>query len=59
MCIRDRAETERQAGVLHARLHFARIDDVLAGGLHEYLTDFMDRIYELGDGISQDFLIPA
>ena len=53
------AETERQAGVLHARLHFARIDDVLAGGLHEYLTDFMDRIYELGDGISQDFLIPA
>jgi len=53
------AETERQAGVLHARLHFGRIDDVLAGGLHEYLTDFMDRIYELGDGISRDFLVPA
>jgi len=53
------AETERQAGVLHARLHFARIEDVLAGGLHEYLTDFMDRIYELGEGISRDFLIPA
>ncbi len=53
------AETERQAGVLHARLHFARIDDVLTSGLHEYLTDFMDRIYELGDGISRDFLVPA
>ena len=53
------AETQRQAGVLHARLHFARIDDVLAGGLHEYLTDFMDRIYELGDGINRDFLIAA
>ncbi|WP_300328952.1 alpha-E domain-containing protein [Accumulibacter sp.] len=53
------AETERQAGVLHARLHFARIDDVLAGGLHAYLSDFMDRIYDLGDGISRDFLVAA
>lgn len=53
------AETERRAGVLHARLHFARIEDVLADGLHGYLTDFMDRIYELGDGISQSFLMPA
>ena len=53
------AETERQAGVLHARLHFARIDDVLAGGLHAYLADFMDRIYHLGDGISRDFLVAA
>ncbi|MBE2257652.1 MAG: alpha-E domain-containing protein [Rhodobacteraceae bacterium] len=53
------AETQRRAGVLHAGLHFARIDDVFAGGLHEYLTDFMDRIYELGEGISQDFLVPG
>jgi len=53
------AETQRQAGVLHAKLHFGRIEDVLAGGLHEYLTDFMDRIYEIGDGISHDFLVPA
>ena len=52
-------ETERQAGVLPSRLHFGRIDDILASGLHEYLTDFMDRIYELGDGISRDFLVPA
>ena len=52
------AETQRKAGVLHAKLHFGRIEDVFAGGLHEYLTDFMDRIYELGDGISQDFLLP-
>ncbi|EXI78434.1 MAG: hypothetical protein AW10_03041 [Candidatus Accumulibacter appositus] len=52
-------ETQRKAGMLHAKLHFARIEDVLAGGLHEYLTDFMDRIYEIGDGISHDFLVPA
>ncbi|WP_374681131.1 alpha-E domain-containing protein [Accumulibacter sp.] len=53
------AETQRKAGLLHAKLHFARIDDVLAGGLHEFLTDFMDCIYEIGAGISHDFLLPA
>lgn len=53
------AETGRRAGMLHAQLHYARIDDVLAGGLHEYLTDFMDRIYDLGEGIGRDFLVPA
>ena len=53
------AETERLAGILHAHVHYARIDDILKDGLHEYLTDFMDRIYELGDGIGRDFLVPA
>ena len=53
------AETVRRAGMLHAQLHYARIDDVLEGGLHEYLTDFMERIFELGEGISRDFLVPA
>ena len=53
------AETERRAGMLHAHVHFTRIDDVLAQGLHAYLADIMDRIYELGDGISHDFLVPA
>ena len=52
-------ETERLAGILHAHVHYARIDDILKHGLHEYLTDFMDRIYELGDGIGRDFLVPA
>lgn len=52
-------ETERLAGMLHAHIHYARIDDILKQGLHEYLTDFMDRIYELGEGIARDFLVPA
>ncbi len=51
-------ETARQAGLLHAQLHYGRIEDILAQGLHEWLTDFMDRIYLIGDGISKDFLIP-
>mgnify|MGYP003610471176 FL=1 len=52
------AETERRAGMLFSQIHYARIDDILAKGLHEFLTDFMDRIYKLGDGIRQDFLMP-
>ncbi|MGE5470761.1 MAG: alpha-E domain-containing protein [Bacteroidota bacterium] len=51
-------ETQRQAGLLHAKLHYARVGDILEQGLHEWLTDFMDHIYILGDGISQDFLVP-
>ena len=55
---RQSGETQRQAGLLHAQLHYARIEDILERGLHEYLTDFMDRIYMLGDGVSKNFLVP-
>ena len=51
-------ETQRHAGMLHAQLHYARVEDILEQGLHEWLTDFMDRIYLLGNGISKDFLVP-
>jgi uncharacterized alpha-E superfamily protein len=56
---RQYSETLRRAGLLHSRLHYGRIDDVLEDGLHEYLTEFMDDIYDLGNRISQDFLVPA
>ena len=52
------SETERLAGLLHSQIHYARIDDILAENLHQYLVDFMDRIYELGNGIRRDFLVP-
>lgn len=55
---RQSGETSRLAGLLHAQLHYGRIEDILEQGLHEWLTDFMDRIYLIGDGISKDFLVP-
>ena len=55
---RQSGETQRQAGLLHAQLHYARVEEILEHGLHEWLTDFMDGIYLLGDGISRDFLVP-
>ncbi|WEF34538.1 alpha-E domain-containing protein [Pseudoduganella chitinolytica] len=52
------SETERLAGQLHAELRFGRIDDILARGLHDTLTQFLQRIYELGNRVSRDFLVP-
>jgi uncharacterized alpha-E superfamily protein len=52
------AETERRAGVLHGQLHYGRIDDILAYGLHRYLSEFLERINDLGERISRDFLVP-
>ena len=52
------ADTERMAGKIHSELKFARIDDILEAGLHDTLTEFMERIFELGNRISRDFLVP-
>ena len=52
-------ETQRRAGKLRADLQFGRIDEILATGLHAYLTQFLDRVNDLGAHISREFLIPA
>ena len=53
------SETQRRAGKLRADLQFARIDEILATGLHAFLTQFLDRVNELGALISREFLVPA
>ncbi len=50
--------TLRSAGKLRADLQFGQIDEILATGLHAYLTQFLDRINSLGAKISRDFLVP-
>ena len=52
-------ETQRRAGKLRADLQYGRIDEILANGLHAFLTQFLDRVNELGVRISQDFLVPS
>jgi len=49
----------RSAGKLRADLQFASIDEILANGLHAFLTRFLDRINVIGMDISQEFLIPS
>jgi uncharacterized alpha-E superfamily protein len=51
-------ETERRAGLLRAEVAYGRIGDILAQGLHAYLTSFLERINDLGGRISDDFLVP-
>ena len=53
------SETLRRAGKLRADLKWGHIDEILATGLHAFLTQFLDRVNELGVRISRDFLIPA
>ena len=53
------SETHRRAGKLRAELKYGRIDEILATGLHAYLTQFLDRVNDLGLHISRDFLVPS
>jgi uncharacterized alpha-E superfamily protein len=53
------ADTQRRAGRLMADLQYGRIDEILSTGLHAYLTQFLDRVGDLGAGISRDFLVAA
>ena len=50
-------ETIRRAGKLRAELQYGVISEILANGLHAFLTQFLDRVNDLGMGISRDFLI--
>jgi uncharacterized alpha-E superfamily protein len=52
-------DTLRLAGRLDADLQYGRIDEILATGLHAYLTQFLERVNSLGAGISRDFLVPV
>jgi uncharacterized alpha-E superfamily protein len=54
----ESVETRRRAGRLRSDVQFGRIDEILATGLHAYLTQFLDRINDIGVGISRDFLVP-
>ena len=51
-------DTLRLAGRLDADLQYGRIDEILATGLHAYLTQFLERVNALGLGIGRDFLVP-
>ncbi|PQA83025.1 hypothetical protein C5F52_09890 [Limnohabitans sp. TS-CS-82] len=55
----DRAiDSYRRAGKLRAEMEFGRIEEILANGLHAYLTQFLDRVNEIGASISREFLVP-
>ncbi|MFY8102803.1 MAG: alpha-E domain-containing protein [Ramlibacter sp.] len=54
----ESSDTLRHAGRLRAELQYGSIEEILATGLHAFLTQFLDRVNALGGRISRDFLVP-
>jgi uncharacterized alpha-E superfamily protein len=52
-------ELLRRCGMLHGELRYGSIEDIFAYGLHEYLSEFLERIYELGDLINKTYFWSA
>jgi uncharacterized alpha-E superfamily protein len=52
-------QSTRLAQEMQARLRFGSIAEVFEQGLHEFLTEYVDLIVELGRAITRDFLHPA
>ncbi|MCK9284578.1 MAG: alpha-E domain-containing protein [Rhodocyclaceae bacterium] len=52
-------ELLRQSGLLYSELRYGRIEDIIAQGLHEYLTRCLSRIYGLGDLVNSTYFWPA
>ena len=51
-----RGECHRLAGEMYAKLRYGRIESIFQAGLHEFLTDFIDRSSVLGSEISSLYL---
>jgi uncharacterized alpha-E superfamily protein len=48
---------KRLAAVLQARLVHGDIEEIFQGGLHEYLTDFLTDVNELGQRVQRAYLV--
>lgn len=51
-----RGECHRLAGAIHARLRYGRIENILEGGLHDFLTGIIDQNITLGQEIARLYL---
>ena len=48
-------ELARRCGLLNAELRFGTVEGIFDVGLHEYLNEFLARIYELGDLVNTTY----
>lgn len=51
-----RGEAHRLAGAIAAQLRFGRIADIFQAGLHEHLTEHIEKTSELGDNIANLYM---
>jgi uncharacterized alpha-E superfamily protein len=52
-----RGEANRLAGEIASQLRYGRIDSIFVKGLHDFLTDFIERTAKLSDEIGRQFLL--
>ena len=52
-------ECRRMAGEIHAKLHYGRMAEIFQTGLHEFLTEFVERTHVFGVQVQRDFLMIA
>ncbi|NBY13194.1 MAG: alpha-E domain-containing protein [Betaproteobacteria bacterium] len=56
--LNGQSESIRMAGRMRADLQYLRVDDAFEPQLHSFLTQFMFQVDQLGQLISQEFLVP-
>jgi len=49
---------EQKLGRLRSELNYARIDEVIHAGLHEFIDQFQVRLNDVGEAISETFFAP-
>lgn len=50
-----RNQAERRLGRLRAQLDFAQVEEILSGGLHEFLDDLQVRLNDVGQAVFDTF----
>jgi uncharacterized alpha-E superfamily protein len=50
-------ESRRSAGKLQAEIQYAKIDEILEGGLHAFLVQFLLRVNQIAAHVSREFLV--
>jgi len=58
LCDASSREPERLAGEVNAQLRYGRTEQIMAIGLHEYLTGVLERLSALNEEINKHFLVP-
>lgn len=57
LCGTSAPDCQRLTGRLHARLRYSGIEEVFETGLHEFLTDFIERNAQIGQQLGRDFMM--
>ena len=57
LCGTSAPDCQRLAGRIHAGLRYRKIDEVFEFGLHEFLTDFIERNAQIGQQLERDFMM--